>query len=423
MQSYSKDTFASKDKKQIMAHKVIEEVVKELSMVPERALEMKNLQELIEDSELVQPSDIKRSFEYNLSDKTAKSKILKGAKREPFEIVSNDSSSNLDFSIGAWNQVVQPAVKYWNSIKGDKTCNAGNISVRVASVTAGEDASKNHIDTIVVFYANREKVVCHLYNTTQRILVNGRGYEKLINHFLKPFFEGKIALVKDNIAVFNSMVMKTLGPKRVKRSTVKYKGGSTFSCNGCNFTANTLTTLKKHKNAEHELSFNSSSLPLQPPLKQSTRNNSISEVLLQEDMTISNLSNQTPELTLEQPVFKFTCLECKFFTTEKVTMDDHVKSLHGKSNFICRICEHEFLEEEDYNIHLKTHDIPKESPMILQASVITILDNEVDDLTPMEFKADVFTCDQCAFSFPNIVDLSSHLEVKHPKHLDTTLKK
>ena len=98
---------------------------------------------------------VKRSFEYNLNDKSAKAKIIKGAKRPPFQIVSKDLSSNLEFSIGAWNQVVQPAVKYCNTIKGDKTCHAEPISVQVTSVSAGEDSSKNNIDTLVVFYANR----------------------------------------------------------------------------------------------------------------------------------------------------------------------------------------------------------------------------------------------------------------------------
>ena len=45
-------------------------------------------------------------------------------------------------------------------------------------------------------------VVCHLYNTTQRILVNGQGYENLIKIFLKPFFEAKLAQHIKNIDDF-----------------------------------------------------------------------------------------------------------------------------------------------------------------------------------------------------------------------------
>ena len=118
-------------------------------MSSEIALEMKSIQELVEDSEVAIPTEIKRSFEYNLNAKAAKSKLLKGAKRVPFEIVHNSTSSNLIFSVGAWNHVVLPTIKYWNTIKGNKTCNAGMITVKVASVSAGEEAGKKHIGTLV----------------------------------------------------------------------------------------------------------------------------------------------------------------------------------------------------------------------------------------------------------------------------------
>ena len=143
-------------------------------MSDSKALEMKCVKDLVADSEVASPVVSKRSFEYNLNDKSAKTKLLKSAKRKPFEIVEHSTSSTLVFSPGAWNQVVQPSAKYWKSIQGDKTCIAGPIIVKVASVNAGEDAGKNHIDTLIVFYSNRDKVVFTMYNTTQRILVKIR---------------------------------------------------------------------------------------------------------------------------------------------------------------------------------------------------------------------------------------------------------
>ena len=380
-----------------------------------KALEFKSVQDLVIDSELVTPVDKKRNFEFNLNDKSVKSKILKGAKRLPFEIKENITSSNLIFCIGTWQNVVIPTIKYLDSIKGDKTCDAGTISVRVASVSAGEDASKRHIDTLVVFYANRDKIVCHFYNTTQLILVNGHGYEKLIDHFLKPYFESKVRNHREDIVSYNSMVIETLGPrsKRVKRSTVKYKGGSTFPCKVCDFTASTLTTLNKHKSSDHALSFNSSSSLLQIPLKHSTRNNSISEALLEDNINILNLSKQSPEITLEETGLKFTCLECKFVTTEKLTMDVHVQSLHGKSNFVCKLCEHEFLDEEDYNLHVNTHEVPKAKPKSVSPPVVNILENDEEQPGPNENETQSYRCNQCAFTFPEILDLSSHIEMVH----------
>ena len=57
----------------------------------------------------------------------------------------------------------------------------------------------NHIDTQVVFYVNRDKVVLHCYNTTQLILVNGHGYLNLVEALLKPYFEAKIDSLRDYI--------------------------------------------------------------------------------------------------------------------------------------------------------------------------------------------------------------------------------
>ena len=278
-----------------------------------KAIEM-SIQEIVDASEKSKSSENKRTFEYNLDDKTAKAKLVKGGKRIPFEVVHNSTSSNLNFSTGAWNHVVLPTAQYWKSIQGDKVCKVGPITVKVASVSFGLEASNKHIDTLVVFYADRDKVVLQMYNTTQRILVNGHGYRKLIDYFLKPYFESKAALHNGEIVAFNNAVLETMGPKRVKRSSVRYKSGSTFSCKSCEFASSTSVTLKKHMRTDHAISFNStksSSSSLREPLKHSTRNNSIheQEALLQDNMTITNISDHTQDIALEENVLKYTCLD------------------------------------------------------------------------------------------------------------------
>ena len=89
-----------------------------------KALESRSILDLVEESELKKQSSVKRTHEYNLDDKAAKAKLLKGAKRIPLELVENTASCNLNFSVGAWNQVVLPSVRYWDSVKGEKTCQA-----------------------------------------------------------------------------------------------------------------------------------------------------------------------------------------------------------------------------------------------------------------------------------------------------------
>ena len=189
------------------------------------SLQNSEVTNLVKDSEIAKQNEVKRTFEYNLNDKSAKAKLVKGAKREHFEIVGNSSSSNLIFSLGAWNLVVLPVVRYWNQVKGEKDCKIDNTVIKIAGVEIGKEARGKHIDTVVIFYANSDKIVCHLYNTTQLILVNGHGYTKFIEIFLKPFFESKISLHTQEIKEYNQRALEVLGPKQVKRSTVKYKSG------------------------------------------------------------------------------------------------------------------------------------------------------------------------------------------------------
>ena len=146
-----------------------------------KALRSKSLKDLVKHSEIVNPNVDRRTHKYKLNDKATKAKIVKGAKRCPFEVVNSLSSSNLDFSLGAWNYVVLPSVRYWDQVKEKTSCKVGTTVIRIASVELGKEADGRHIDTKIVFHANDDRVVCHLYNTTQRILVNGQGYDNLIN--------------------------------------------------------------------------------------------------------------------------------------------------------------------------------------------------------------------------------------------------
>ena len=149
-----------------------------------KAIELGSIEDVVKDSELIDVDERRRQFEYKLNDKNAKSKLLKGAKRLPFEVVQKSTSLNLVFNLGSWSHVVQPSVRYWKS-SGDKSCTIGQTVVRVVSVKTGTEAGGKHIDTQIVFFINREKAAFHFYNTTQLILVNGHGSTKLSSTLLQ----------------------------------------------------------------------------------------------------------------------------------------------------------------------------------------------------------------------------------------------
>ena len=275
------------------------------------------------------------TFDYELNDKAAKAKLVKGSKRIPFEVEENLTSITMIFSVGAWLTAVLPAARYWNEIKSDKTCKVGDISVRVGGIKAGKDANGMHVVSQVVFYADRDKVICHLYNTTQKILVNGHGYKRLVELFLKPFFHSKIESCPQEIQTLNEEVSLKFGAKTVKRSNIKYNSGSTvaqrFACSLCDLTFKTLSSLNKHKSANHTttLSFNLSQ-NLMIPQQQSTRNNSLVENLMLEDVTTTDLA--TDSVTLDENLLEYNCTHCNFLTTSKHALGEHTDQQHKPNN-------------------------------------------------------------------------------------------
>ena len=129
------------------------------------------------------------------------------------------------------------------------TITIGSSVIRIADVKSGKDIGGKHIDTQIVFFVNRDKVVLHFYNTTQLILINGHGYDRFIETFLKPFFETKIETNLEHIEAYNAKALVALGGlKMVKRSSVKYTESPTHLwCTRCDFAAKSRTALAKHK--------------------------------------------------------------------------------------------------------------------------------------------------------------------------------
>ena len=158
-------------------------------------------------------------------------KLLKGAKRIPLLLEEHSSSSNLLFSLGSWHTVIRPSLRYWDNVKGDNSCHIGNYVIKILGVQIGKDSKGKNVDSKIVFFADGNKVVCHFYNTTQRILINGTGYKKLINLFLQPFFMSRIDSCHDDIRSYNENALSKLGHKTVRRADVRYRGGMPFECN------------------------------------------------------------------------------------------------------------------------------------------------------------------------------------------------
>ena len=131
-------------------------------MVGIKPIEMQSIEEVVNDSETMRIPEGRRNFQYNMNDKAAKAKLIKGAKREAFDIVRNQTSCNLIFSTGSWNHLVLPTIQYWTGVNGNKTCKIQDMEIRIVRVKSGRDIIGKHIDTQVIFFINREKAVSSL---------------------------------------------------------------------------------------------------------------------------------------------------------------------------------------------------------------------------------------------------------------------
>ena len=390
-------------------------------------MEIVTMDEHIRSSDIFKESRSVITFDYELNDKALKAKLLKAAKRTPLEFEENSTSCNLVFNAGAWYHDVLPSVDYWDEIKGDKTCKIGDYEIKIGGVKAGKDSNGKTVNTQVVFYAGRDKIVCHLYNTTQLILVNGHGYRKFIDLFLKPFFISKTGESLSDIDQFNKDIIAKLGPKTVKRSNIKYKKGSAFPCSSCDFAAKNISTLNKHKRTEHLQSFNSSNKVTGP--RESTRNNSIIERLMIEDDTVTNLSIENQKET-EENSLKYTCFECNFVTTSKDRIDSHVRAIHASEEteevrFICINCKHEFGDAENYDSHVKTHDVvntDEEMKTVNEFRVVEnfifsiILQHQIEELREtgaVTEPAAKYACNQCKHIADEELVLNIHMQTMH----------
>ena len=82
-------------------------------------------------------------------------------------IEEHSTSSNLVFSVGSWQNVVNPSVEYWKSTNQSKECHVGDYVIQVGGVKSGKESYGKVVKNQVIFYADREKVVTY---TTQRSL-------------------------------------------------------------------------------------------------------------------------------------------------------------------------------------------------------------------------------------------------------------
>ena len=348
-----------------------------------------------------------RKFNFKLTDKKAKSNLIKSANRSKLEIEIKQQSLNLRFSAGAYLQVAKPFIKECENYFHSRTFfSVNDLEIMVNEFRAGKELNDKHFDTKIVFLVNKQKVTMHCYNSTQNIMVNGSIYQQFIEKFLEPFFENNVEKMKLKIDEYDKAVITTLNAKGrpLKARSVKTVRSAIqqvdFTCKKCGNIFPSHTQLMKHKAEHHTSSFNSS----RSMIENFNKSNFLSdEKLLCDDITIND-SSKKDTLAIEfgdegqdsktepEQLYRFETVSCRkgeFQNQHIKELDVHMEQDHGKNH------QHFEYTTED--------EVCKEQAISTINKDVVAINNE----TNVEF------CTKSNFKISNSTNSNLHMEKAH----------
>ena len=186
-------------------------------------------------------SNIEKSthvFDYELNSEKTKKKVLDGARRVPYRREDKKGCTNLIFSDGAFNEVVLKSLIELKN--GPKFFVIGTEEVERISIDPRKELSGKHVDTKLEFKFNSEKIVIHVYNSTQKLLIQGRKHCWFVENYLEPFFKIRISKLMTEIEQINRDIITTLDEGTLdEEAEILY-------CDKCDFSAQSGENLRNH---------------------------------------------------------------------------------------------------------------------------------------------------------------------------------
>ena len=140
-------------------------------------------------------------FQYNLNTSKARKNLYEGALRGDYEREEKKDCINLTFSDGAFNEVVLKAL--FELANGPTTFIVGKEEVERVTLAPRKELSGRHVDTKIEFKVGGGKVLVHIYNTRQKLLIQGRKYKWFVDNYLEPFFKLRIMKCMPEIRKIN----------------------------------------------------------------------------------------------------------------------------------------------------------------------------------------------------------------------------
>ena len=397
------------------------------------------------------PAKNSKMFNFKLTEKTAKSNILKAANRNLFEIESKQTCKNLRFSAGAYVCSVMPIIRSWckTHTEGEAFESSG-LTIKVMEFEDRADNDNKHFDTKVVFQVNGEKAVIHCYNSTQNLKVDGKMFLYFVELYLQPLFMKEIEANKEKIAEYDKAVIVSLKEERVplkqktpRRATRSVKNVRSviqlpyFICKKCGFKTKSNALLKKHKLTEHTKSFEHSRSSL-ISVRHSTRNNSLSEEMLlcddisvEENVTLgigmvppTNTSNNPPQIQTVSHI----CEICKHDARTSFELRDHMCKSHTVTVLEnCTFCDSTFSTEEELKSHIQNMHAAQPQQLTGNSSQLRTVEHNCDICnimckTGIELRVHFesnhketsnFKCEKCECEFKTLTELQVHTQNVH----------
>ena len=268
-----------------------------------------------------------RKFNYDMNEKKAKKKLLKGANRvDHLDVEIKPTCVNMRFSDGSFKEVVLPLIKVWHKKVGESIKFQENEVKIIESIT-GTDLKVRHMDTKLVILVNNNRIVIHVYNGTQNLMVQGKNFEEFAINHLQPYFTEVIEKDIEKIENFNSNVKEMFG----KRMKVKQKSqNKKFPCPQCRVKSSTVADLRMHMKSSHsQLSITNSS-------KNNKKSKRSCKILIEDDSLLDDSEEDSiiipleekTEMQPEKPDFDCDWLSCDFKSSNRDVLIRHRENEH-----------------------------------------------------------------------------------------------
>ena len=374
-----------------------------------------------------------RTFNFDLNEKKAKAKLLKGAnRRNHLDIEVKSGCVNMRFSDGSYHKVLLPLVREWQNLV-DEPFQLDDIEIKIEAVDAGSENSDKHMDTKLVFFANNDRLVMHAYNGTQNLMIQGKNYESFAVKYLKPLFVQKIELSKEKIESFNSGVKEVLG-KDKKSIKDKTKVAKPFHCPNCKVKSATVGDLRMHMKSSHGRKQIS-----RKPMETLDEDTSLLMLEDTDDSIVTleeNLIEKDDISVGAVPVIDCEWLPCDYKSSDKKLLIEHIDVHLGDKNRpnlpelddipSCNLCDFDSENQEEVDIHVKrVHNGKPPTPLKKYEQnngdiVSKVKDVEVIEQMPCptETEPENYKCDSCEKMFLTSLDLEWHIETEHEQSVN-----